>query len=78
LGKGEVFEVFLKEKGRKQLLFFVKKVTKKTFGLRRGRGEAGISRCEVAAADTGLASPASQRKSFLLLFFKKEALPFFP
>jgi hypothetical protein len=52
------------------MFFFCKKRTKKTFALRRGRGEAGVSRCEFAAAYTGLAAPASQGESFCALFSK--------
>jgi hypothetical protein len=62
--------------GRKAALFRKKRA--KTFALRRGGGEAGVSRCQFAAAYTGLATPASQGKSFFGSFFtKKELLNFF-
>jgi hypothetical protein len=55
---------------------FLKKSAQKTFALRRGGGEAGVSRCQLAAAYTGLAAPASQGESFFGSFFtKKELLP---
>jgi hypothetical protein len=53
--------------------FFCKKRTKKTFALRRGGGEAGVSHREFAMADTGLTAPASQGESFCALFSKSAA-----
>jgi hypothetical protein len=60
--------------GEGKQFFFCKKRTKKTFALRRGGGEAGVSHREFAMAYTGLAAPASQGKSFLRAFLQKSAL----
>jgi hypothetical protein len=50
----------------------LKKSNQKTFALRRGWGEAGVSHARPGMADTGLTPPASQGKSFFGSFLQKK------
>jgi len=60
-------------KVKEAVTFFVKKVTKKTFALRRGRAAAGVRLAQACAGLTPAAAcPRRSAKVFLVLFLQKK------